>query len=90
MLNPWLAITFQAARLGWEVQNAMARRMMGLEGSSITEPRDLGDDIAEPLPPVATPEIISNSSKRRPAASAMVKVHKKRTRPVGRKVKTKR
>jgi hypothetical protein len=25
MLNPWLAITFQAARLGWEVQNAMAR-----------------------------------------------------------------
>ena len=32
MLNPWLAITFQAIRLGFEAQNAMALRMMRLVG----------------------------------------------------------
>lgn len=32
MLNPWLAFSFQAARLGWEAQNAIAVRLMGLAG----------------------------------------------------------
>jgi hypothetical protein len=32
MLNPWLAITFQAIRLGFEAQNAVALRMMRLVG----------------------------------------------------------
>jgi hypothetical protein len=32
MLNPWLAITFQTIRLGFEAQNAMALRMMRLVG----------------------------------------------------------
>jgi hypothetical protein len=30
MLNPWLALTFQAARLTWEAQGAMALRLMRL------------------------------------------------------------
>jgi hypothetical protein len=30
MLNPWLALTFQAARLTWEAQGAMALRLMTL------------------------------------------------------------
>jgi hypothetical protein len=30
MLNPWLALTFQAARLTWEVQGAMALGLMKL------------------------------------------------------------
>jgi hypothetical protein len=30
MLNPWLALTFQAARLTWEAQGAMALRLMKL------------------------------------------------------------
>jgi hypothetical protein len=33
MFNPWLALSFQAARLGWQVQNAMALRVMGLAGA---------------------------------------------------------
>jgi hypothetical protein len=33
MLNPWLAITFHAARLGFEAQNAAAFRLMGLVGT---------------------------------------------------------
>jgi hypothetical protein len=32
MLNPWLALTFQAARLTWEAQGAMALRLMKLAG----------------------------------------------------------
>jgi hypothetical protein len=30
MLNPWLALSFQAVQLGWEVQNVMALRLMRL------------------------------------------------------------
>jgi hypothetical protein len=33
MFNPWLALPFQAARLAWQVQNAMALRVMGLAGA---------------------------------------------------------
>jgi hypothetical protein len=33
MFNPWIALSFQAARLGWQVQNAMALRVMGLAGA---------------------------------------------------------
>jgi hypothetical protein len=32
MLNPWLALSFQAARLGWEAQNVMALRLMRFAG----------------------------------------------------------
>jgi hypothetical protein len=32
MLNPWLAFSFQAVRLGWEAQNVMALRLMRLAG----------------------------------------------------------
>jgi hypothetical protein len=32
MLNPWLALSFQAARLGWEAQTVLALRFMRLAG----------------------------------------------------------
>jgi hypothetical protein len=45
MLNPWLAITFQAARLGLEAQNAVALRLMRLVGdASKTEVRGMITD----------------------------------------------
>ena len=34
MLNPWFAITFQAARLGFEAQNAAALQLMRLVGGT--------------------------------------------------------
>jgi hypothetical protein len=34
MLNPWLAITFPAIRLGFEAHNAVALRMMRLVGDA--------------------------------------------------------
>src|SRR4029450_10650707 len=36
MLNPWLALTFQAARLTWEAQGAMALRLMKLADGGTT------------------------------------------------------
>jgi hypothetical protein len=45
MLNPWLAITFQAARLGFEAQNAAALQLMRLVGgTSKTEVRGMVAD----------------------------------------------
>jgi hypothetical protein len=38
MLNPWLALTFQAARLTWEAQGAMALQLMKLaDGGSAAQ-----------------------------------------------------
>ena len=48
MLNPWFAITFHAARLGFEAQNAMAFRLMRLIGdASKTRAGDIADKITE-------------------------------------------
>jgi hypothetical protein len=35
MFNPFVAISFQAARLGWETQNLMALRLMRLAGGGL-------------------------------------------------------
>ena len=51
MLNPWLAITFQAIRLGFEAQNAMALRMMRLVGD--VSKTAAGGMIADKGPPPA-------------------------------------
>jgi len=50
MLNPWFAIPFQAARFGFEAQNAAALQLMRLMGGTIkTEVRGtVADKIAAP------------------------------------------
>jgi len=43
MLNPWLAFSFKAARLGWETQSMMVDQLMamaGVNGSDRHEARD--------------------------------------------------
>ena len=35
MFNPWLALSFQAVRLGWEAQNVMVLRLMRLAGGGV-------------------------------------------------------
>jgi hypothetical protein len=32
MLNPWLSLSFQAARLGWETQAAVVDQLMRIAG----------------------------------------------------------
>ena len=76
MLNPWLAITFQTMRLGFEAQNAMTLRLMRLVGDvSKTEVRSTIADTADAPPDAqeAATKVASNSDRRR-----VTKVNKKR------------
>ena len=94
MLNPWLAITFQTMRLGFEAQNAVTLRLMRLVGgTSKTEVRGMvADNIAAPTvvqaaaaPPVvqaAATKVASDGGRRRESVN---KVHKKRSRANKRK-----
>jgi hypothetical protein len=80
MLNPWLAITFQAMRLGFEAQNAVTLRLMRLVGdASKTEARSMVADKAATPPGAqeAATKVASDSDRRR---EAVTKVHKKRVR----------
>ena len=80
MLNPWLAITFQAARLGLEAQNAMALRLMRLVGdASKIQPRGMiADQTAAPQDvQAAATKVVPDSARRHETVN---KVHKKRVR----------
>ena len=89
MLNPWFAIPFQAARFGFEAQNAAALQLMRLMGgTSKTEVRGtVADKIAAPpvVPAAAAPPVVqaaatklaSDGARRRESVN---KVHKKRSR----------
>lgn len=80
MLNPWFAIAFHTARLGFEAQNAATFRLM----RSVGDPRKtdaggaIADDIAAPpaVPAVAT-KVASGGGRGR---ESVIKVHKKRSR----------
>ena len=48
---PWLALTFTAARLGFEAQNAAAVQLLRLAGGI---PKTGADEIV-PVPPAETP-----------------------------------
>src|SRR5438046_9516526 len=78
MLNPWLAITFQAIRLGFEAQNAMALRMMRLVGD--VSKRCAGGMIADKGPPPADAQKAANkvASRSRGRRETVSRVHKKR------------
>jgi hypothetical protein len=79
MFNPWLAFSFQAARLGWEVQNAMALRVLGLAGV-----REQSEHLPENVAPLeahtagATGAI--KGANGREAAKKVSSVHKKQSR----------
>ncbi len=78
MLNPWLAITFQAMRLGFEAQNAVTLRVMRLVGAANkTEARSMiADKAAAPLDAHEAPiKVAPDSHQRR---KAVTKGHKKR------------
>ena len=85
MLNPWFAITFHAARLGFEAQNAMAFRLMRLVGDA--SKADAGGTIADKIaaPPdvrAAATKVASDGDRGR---ESVIKVHKKRSRSNKRK-----
>jgi hypothetical protein len=88
MFNPWFAITFQAARLGFEAQNAAALQLMRLVGgTSKTEARGMvADKIAAPpvVQAAAATKVASDGGGRRESVNVN-KVHKKRSRANKRK-----
>jgi hypothetical protein len=69
VLNPWFAITFHAARLGFEAQNAAAFRFLRLVGNASRTEADeiVSDTIAPPLD--STPAAIKVAPKRRRSIS---------------------
>ena len=79
MLNPWFAITFHAARLGFEAQNAAAFRFLRLVGNTSRTEADeiISDTIAPPLD--STIAAIKVAPKRRRSISKS-KVYKKSVR----------
>jgi hypothetical protein len=67
---PWLALTYTAARLGFEAQNAAAVHLLRLAGGPKT-----GADEIVPVPPADTaPSQVAVAPKARHAAK---KIHKK-------------
>jgi hypothetical protein len=67
---PWLALTYTAARLGFEAQNAAAVQLLRLAGGPKT-----GADEIVPVPPADTaPAQVAVVPKTRHAAK---KIHKK-------------
>jgi hypothetical protein len=80
MLNPWLAVTFQAMRLGFEVQNVVALRLMRLIGdASKTEARGIIPERAA-APPNAQKAATKAASDFGGRREAVTKRHKKRLR----------
>jgi hypothetical protein len=81
MFNPWLAITLQTIRLGFEAQNAMALRMMRLVGG--VSKTAVGGMIANKAPPPtdaqkAAKKVSARSGRR----GTITKVQKNRCKPV--------
>jgi hypothetical protein len=90
MLNPWLSLPFQAARLGWETQTIMVDQLMRIAGASTerkpasaldtikTAPlaEDRGAVAATPSSPVDAGASARNS-KHPQAAQKVMKKHKK-------------
>jgi hypothetical protein len=92
MLNPWLSLPFQAARLGWETQTIVVEQLMRIVGTSTPDPKAAcALDTKEMIPPtedrVAVAAIPSSpvdavapatKSKHRQVAQKVMKIHKKR------------
>ena len=81
---PWLALTFTAARLGFEAQNAAAFRFMRL-GSRLEKAAGEIIPHAAALPEEEPPVLAAAAPKKRPAAktsrkSAPAKRQRKRSK----------
>jgi hypothetical protein len=92
MLNPWLSLSFQAARLGWETQTIVVDQFLRMAGTSNSDRKAAGAlDTKETVPlaedRVAVAAIPSSrvdagapatKSKHRQVAQKVMKIHKKR------------
>jgi hypothetical protein len=91
MFNPWLAFSFQAARLGWETQNVIAFRLMRLAGGGAAgqpEAHRVGAEKAAALDKVATARtaVAAKRGNGRGEAKKVTRGPKKRIRGSKRRV----
>jgi hypothetical protein len=92
MLNPWLSLSFRAARLGWETQTMVVDQLLRMAGTSNSDRKAAGAlDTKEMIPlaedRVAVAAIPSSpvdagapaaKSKHRQVAQKVMKIQKKR------------
>lgn len=93
--NAWCALSFQAARLGWEAQSVIALRMMRLATQSAggqTEARRMVTEKAAALAEAqaAAAAAIIKGAKDHHVAKRVLGVYKKRVRANRRRLKRKR
>jgi hypothetical protein len=86
MFNPFVAVSFQVARLGWETQNVMALRLMRLAGGGLAgrpEARPLNIEKMAALAKAqtaGTAVAVEGRNGRDVASKKVTRVHKKRVR----------
>jgi len=73
MLNPWLTLSLQAARLGWATQSAMMDQFTRLAGGVAAIPRATPADISRtPVPAAASSPLAAGIvPEPEPAAAAL-------------------
>jgi hypothetical protein len=92
MLNPWLSLPFQAARLGWETQTIVVDQLMRIAGMSTADRKAAGALDTEEMIPLAEDRAAvaaipsspvdavapATKNKHRQVAQKIMKIHKKR------------
>ena len=65
MLNPWLAFSFRATRLGWETQSMVVEQLMAMAGVNAADRHASGDalptDSPEPEPVAAATRTLAEA-----------------------------
>jgi hypothetical protein len=85
MLNPWLALSFQAARLGWEAQTVLALRFMRLAGGGAAGHSEARRMVAEKVAALteahtAATAVAITGGNAPAVARKVMRVYKKRVR----------
>jgi hypothetical protein len=85
MLNPWFALSFQAARLGWEAQSVMALRLIRLAGGGASGRSEARLMVTEKMTALAEAQTAATTvaikdGNGREVAKKVLNVYKKRVR----------
>jgi hypothetical protein len=93
MLNPWLSLPFQAARLGWETQAIIVEQLMRIASMSTPDRQAAGALNTKEMLPLAEEKVAvapaipslpmdamapATKSEHRQVAQKLMKIHKKR------------
>jgi hypothetical protein len=85
MWNSWVALSFEAARLGWEAQSVIALRLMRLATGGVSGRSEAGLMVTEKVLALAEAQsaiatVAIQGGNGQDAARKVVRVYKKRVR----------